>query len=345
MNNEQNYVDVLDFSFLEFSGPSPNLLEALFDQLEFKKVGSIKANAISLFKQGDVLFISNPSYGGHAEYFRSVHTRGASAMGFRVSDADKAYALAISLGADTADFTDYDLPAIKGVGASLIYFIDDENEEKLFSQFGYTKQDEDSESSSLKRIDHLTHNLNVGGIKRVAGFYERIFGFKSERKFDINGKKTGLLSEVITSDNGRVIIPLNETKDDESQIAEFIKEYNGEGIQHIALSSNDLYSTIDTLADNGVPFQDTPNTYYEMLDHRIPEHGESVDELRNRKILLDGGEAQGGGLLLQIFTKNSIGPIFFEFIQRKGNNGFGEGNFQALFESIELDQERRGILS
>lgn len=265
-------------------------------------------------------------------------------MGFKVADSQKAFDLAVQLGATPAAVTDYDIPAIKGVGQSLIYLVDDAAEQQLFAQFGYQRQTQVNPDTCLERIDHLTHNLNKGGVERMCQFYGRIFGFRRIRSFHIEGKKTGLYSEVVASPCGKVIIPLNETKDDLSQIAEFLREYNGEGIQHIALSSSNIYSTVDSLSGQGVPFQNTPDTYYERLDERLPKHTESVSDLHQRQILLDGGEKQGGGFLLQIFTKNSIGPIFFEFIQRKGNKGFGEGNFQALFESIELDQERRGVL-
>ncbi len=339
------FVKVTDISFLEFSGSHPELLADLFSKMGMVEVGKHGERPITLYNQGEIHFISNPSYGGNSEKFRKVHGRGASAMGFKVEDSQAAFDLAISLGAEPAEITDYDIPAIKGVGQSLIYLVDDSREKQLFSQFKYARSIESDGTTGLRRIDHLTHNLNPGGIDRMCGFYRKIFGFKCVRSFDIEGKKTGLLSEVVTSPCGKVIIPLNETKDDKSQIAEFIREYNGEGIQHIALTSSDIYKTVESLSSNGVDFQDTPDTYYELVDDRLPGHSENVERLRENRILIDGGQSQGGGFLLQIFTQNSIGPIFFEFIQRKGNDGFGEGNFQALFESIELEQERRGVLS
>lgn len=339
-----NFVQVLDLAFLEFSGSQPRSLLKLFKQMGFVQVGHYKKKPITLHRQGHIHFISNPSSGGNAELFRAVHYRGASAMGFKVADSQQAFELAVKLGAVPATTKDYDIPAIHGVGQSLIYLVDEAAEKKLFAEFGYTREYVRDSEYCLERIDHLTHNLNRGGVERMCRFYETVFGFKRVRSFHIEGKKTGLYSEVVASPCGRVIIPLNETKDDKSQIAEFIREYNGEGIQHIALLSDNIYKTVDALGNNGIPFQDTPDTYYEKVDQRLPGHGESVAELHKRRILIDGGEKQGGGFLLQIFTKNSIGPIFFEFIQRKGNRGFGEGNFQALFESIELDQERRGVL-
>ena len=344
MKDSYPYVKVSDVAFIEFSGSQPNALTGLFDQFGFANTAAHASSKKTLHYQGNIHFISNPTSGGNAEVFRGVHFRGASAMGFKVANSEQAFEQAVALGAKPATLRDYDIPAIKGVGQSLIYLVDDAHEKALFAEFGYVRQVAQNEQTRLGRVDHLTHNLHQGGVDRLANFYERVFGFKRIRSFHIHGKKTGLYSEVVASPCGRVIIPLNETKDDKSQIAEFIREYNGEGIQHIALTSSDIYQTVDALNDAGIPFQQTPNTYYERIDSRLPGHGEPVDQLHKRNILVDGGEEQGGGYLLQIFTQNSIGPIFFEFIQRKGNKGFGEGNFQALFESIELDQERRGVL-
>lgn len=344
MTDKTNFVKVLAFSFLEFSGPSPEKLTKLFGQLGFQAVGLCESPSMTLHNQGSMYFISNPSIGGSADQFRSVHIRGVSAMGFKVENSALALKTALELGAEQVIETDFDMPAIRGVGESLIYLVDDQHEARVFDLFGFKKLSGDSKPANLEKIDHLTHNLNIGGVERMCQFYERIFGFRRVRSFEIEGKKTGLYSEVVANDSGEVIIPLNESKDDISQIAEFVREYNGEGVQHIALASDDICSTVDILGKRGIPFQDTPDSYYELIDRRLPEHGEDIDALHKRKILVDGGEAQGGGYLLQIFTQNSIGPIFFEFIQRKGNKGFGEGNFQALFESIELDQERRGVL-
>jgi len=341
MDMKPRHVEVLDYSFLEFSGSRPDLLHALFEQMGFSWWSN---NDKKLYNIGDIHFISNPSSGGSAEVFRAKHVRGASAMGFKVADAQAAFELAVELGAKPAITTDFAIPAIQGVGASLIYLVDDALEHKLFEQFGFRKGRDTEQANSLLSIDHLTHNLHIGGVDRMCHFYETVFGFERIRKFDINGKQTGLVSEVVSSPNRRVTIPLNESKDDISQIAEFVREYNGEGIQHIALECSDICQTVDALTAAGIPFQDTPETYYELIDERLPGHGQDIESLRQRRILIDGGELQGGGLLLQIFTQNSIGPIFFEFIQREGNQGFGEGNFQALFESIELDQQRRGLL-
>lgn len=343
MMEEADFVEVSGIAFLEFSGSRPHLLTGLFDQMGFHKVGERIESNVCLYQQGEVFFISNPSVGGNAELFRSVHRRGACAMGFKVKNSKSAFERALALGATPATLTDYDVPAIKGIGQSLIYLVDDEHQRRLFDFFDY-KLELGAQQSAITRVDHLTHNLERGGIEKMFNFYEKVFGFKKIRSFEIAGKKTGLISEVVSSKCGRVIIPMNESTDDISQIAEYLTEYNGEGIQHIALLSNDICESVDRMTANGIPFQDTPDTYYEMVDSRLPGHGEDLQQLQSRKILIDGGESQGGGFLLQIFTQNSIGPIFFELIQRKGNQGFGAGNFQALFESIELEQMRRGVL-
>ena len=330
-------------AFVEFSGSKPELLRSLFAQMGLKQYFHSLRQGLSLHHSGQIVFISNPSFGGNAERFRTRHGRGVSAIGFSVEDGAAALSQALSLGAESADLGDYPIPAIKGVGESLIYLVDDRARKALiagFAEFGLP----DESFNQLQRVDHLTHNLYQGGIVRMKDFYSRVFGFKAIRHFDIEGKKTGLYSEVVASPCGQIIIPLNETKDDKSQIAEYLREYNGEGVQHIALETSDIYTTVKDLRGAAIEFQDTPDTYYELVNARLPGHGESLQALRAERILIDGGERQGGGFLLQIFTKNSIGPIFFEYIQRKGNRGFGEGNFQALFESIELDQERRGVL-
>jgi len=346
MKTNKNYVQVLGLSFIEFSGNKPELLTDLFEKMGLKKGGEIASSRTKLYYQNDIRFISNPEMGGNAEVFRLAHGKGVCALGFKVASGAKAFKQALLLGAEPADLTDYPIFAIKGVGKSLIYLVDEEAEQTLFARMGFTNNPSKlTNKSKLQRVDHLTHNLHIGGVVRMSNFYETIFGFVHIRSFHIEGKKTGLFSQVVASRCGKVIIPLNESKDDKSQIAEFIRDYNGEGIQHIALSSSNIYKTVQQLSANGILFQDTPDTYFDLIDKRLPGHGENVKELAKYKILIDGGESEGDGFLLQIFTKNSIGPIFFEYIQRKGNQGFGEGNFQALFDSIELDQERRGVLT
>ncbi|MEO0355581.1 MAG: 4-hydroxyphenylpyruvate dioxygenase [Cyanobacteria bacterium P01_A01_bin.3] len=339
----KKFVQTGRISFLEFSGPRPKLLTSLFDQMGFTKLGQHPDKLISLYGQGNIRFICNPSNGGNAERFRREHGRGVSAIAFTVENSRDALRTAVELGAKPADITDYDIPAIQGIGNLLIYLVDEDHERRLFASLG-DRTTSCLEPFGLCDIDHVTHNLRVGGIQRWRSFYKAVFGFSSVRSFNITGQLTGLVSEVVASPNGNITIPLNESKDDKSQIAEFINEYNGEGVQHVALLSRNIYQSVELLASNGISFQDTPDTYYEMVDERIPHHGEDVSQLRESRILIDSEPEYGEGTLLQIFTKESIGPIFFEYIQRKGNRGFGNGNFQALFESIERDQQLRGVI-
>jgi 4-hydroxyphenylpyruvate dioxygenase len=237
------------------------------------------------------------------------------------------------------------IPSIQGIGGSLIYLVDRYGDRSIYDvDFRPVTPAANADSAGLAYIDHLTHNVNRGGMNTWAGFYEKLFNFREIRYFDIEGKKTGLFSRAMTSPCGKIRIPINESQDDKSQIEEYLREYHGEGIQHIALASTDIYRTVDVLRRQGVAFQDTPDTYYEGIEARVPGHGEKLEELARRRILIDGNPQKGEGVLLQIFTQNVIGPIFFEIIQRKGNEGFGEGNFRALFESIELDQIRRGVV-
>jgi 4-hydroxyphenylpyruvate dioxygenase len=243
---------------------------------------------------------------------------------------------------------DLNIPAIEGIGGSHHYFVDRYGAQEIydvdFVPIPGAAQRERIDGAGLTYIDHLTHNVQRGNMKKWADFYERIFNFREIRYFDIEGKKTGLFSRAMTSPCGKIRIPINESQDDKSQIEEYLREYHGEGIQHIALASTDIYRTVDVLRRQGVAFQDSPDTYYEGVQERVPGHGEKLEELARRRILIDGNPRKGEGVLLQIFTQNVIGPIFFEIIQRKGNEGFGEGNFRALFESIELDQIRRGVV-
>jgi 4-hydroxyphenylpyruvate dioxygenase len=237
------------------------------------------------------------------------------------------------------------IPAIEGIGGSLIYLVDRYGDRTIYDvDFVSVQHSGAAREAGLTYIDHLTHNVARGNMNKWAGFYEKLFNFREIRYFDIEGKKSGLFSRAMTSPCGKIRIPINESQDDKSQIEEYLQAYRGEGIQHIALGTENIVGTVDLLRAQGVQFQDTPDTYYEGVDARVSGHRENLEELRKRRILLDGNPAKGEGLLLQIFTQNVIGPIFFEIIQRKGNEGFGEGNFKALFESIELDQIRRGVI-
>ena len=341
------------FEFVEYAAPDPELLRGLFTKMGFPAVAKHKRKNVTLHRQGDINFIINAEANSFAEQFARDHGPCACAMAFRVKDAKAAHARALELGAtnvlgDVAE-GELDIPAIEGIGGSRLYFVDryGDNGSIYDVDFDYlpdAASQEASHASHLTYLDHLTHNVNRGRMNHWAEFYERLFNFKEIRYFDIEGKVTGLFSKAMTSPCGKIRIPLNESQDDKSQIEEFLREYKGEGIQHIALGSDDIYQTVDILRGRGIPFQDTPDTYYELVDDRVKGHGEPTAELEKRRILVDGATTEGQGLLLQIFTQNVIGPIFFEIIQRKGNEGFGEGNFKALFESIELDQIRRGVI-
>jgi len=267
-----------------------------------------------------------------------------------VKDAKQAFELAIERGATAVECPrgpgELEIPAIEGIGGSLLYFVDRYGAEQIYDvDFEPVEGARaDANAAGLHTLDHLTHNVNRGRMGHWVDFYQRIFNFREIRYFDIEGKQTALLSRAMTAPDDKIRIPLNESQDDHSQIEEFLREYQGEGIQHIAMATDDIFATVDALRANGIRFQNSPDTYFDMIDERLPGHGHDVAEMRKRKILIDGSPETGEGLLLQIFTENMIGPIFFEVIQRKGNEGFGEGNFKALFESIELDQIRRGVL-
>jgi 4-hydroxyphenylpyruvate dioxygenase len=335
------------FEFVEYTAPDPELLRGLFERMGFPVTARHRSKNVTLHRQGDVNFIINAEPGSFGQRFAQQHGPSACAMAFRVRDAAGAFRRAVELGATPVAVPvgpmELSIPAIEGIGGSLIYLVDRYGERTIYDvDFVPVTQAAAGGSAGLDLIDHLTHNVQRGRMNHWAGFYERLFNFREIRYFDIEGRKTGLLSRAMTSPCGQIRIPINESQDDKSQIEEYLREYQGEGIQHIALSSRDIYATVDQLRRNGIDFQDTPDTYYEGVNARVTGHREPLGELERRRILIDGSDRDG--ILLQIFTKNVIGPIFFEIIQRKGNEGFGEGNFRALFESIELDQERRGVI-
>jgi len=351
------------FEFIEYAAPDPIALGRLFESMGFVAIARHRQKDVLLYRQGAVNFIVNAEPDSFGQRFARLHGPSICAIGFRVQDAGHAYRRALDLGAWGFDSKsgpmELNIPAIKGIGDSLIYFVDRWRGKNGVATGGIgdiSIYDVDFEriSGALSRpvgnglttIDHLTHNVHRGRMKEWAEFYERLFNFREVRYFDIEGKLTGLKSKAMTSPCGKIRIPINESSDDKSQIAEYLDVYHGEGIQHVALSTDDIYTTVAAMKAGGVAFQDTIGTYYDLVDKRLPSHGENTDELRRLRILIDGATHQGAPneLLLQIFTQTVIGPIFFEIIQRKGDEGFGEGNFRALFESIELDQVRRGVL-
>jgi 4-hydroxyphenylpyruvate dioxygenase len=340
------------FEFVEFTAPEPERLRDLFELMGFTAVARHRSKDVLRFRQGDINFILNMEASGQPAEFRHVHGPSANAMAFRVHDAGLALKLAVERGAKPVTGPvgpmELNIPAIEGIGGSNLYLVDRYGAQEIydvdFVAIPGAAERAAANTVGLTSIDHLTHNVFRGAMSKWADFYARIFNFREIRHFDIEGRQTGLFSKAMTSPCGKIRIPLNESQDEQSQIEEFLRDYRGEGIQHVALGTPDIFHAVETMRDRGVRFQDTPETYYEQVDARVPGHGESLQRLRADRILVDGAPQQGQGLLLQIFTENMIGPIFFEIIQRKGNEGFGEGNFKALFESIELDQIRRGVL-
>ena len=340
------------FEFIEYTAPDPAALGRLFESLGFVAVARHRSKDVALYRQGDINFIVNAEPQSFAQGFARVHGPSICAIAFRVKDAAKAYRRALALGAWGVEGKvgpmELNIPAIKGIGDSLIYLVDRYGPKGTIYDvdFEYLPGvDPRPRGVGLTYIDHLTHNVHRGRMAEWSEFYERLFNFREIKYFDIEGKLTGLKSKAMTSPCGKIRIPINESADDKSQIAEYLAAYHGEGIQHIALATGDIYRTVEALRARGAGFMAVPQTYYDAVDARLPGHGEDLARLRRDQILIDGAPAQGQGLLLQIFTETVIGPIFFEIIQRKGNEGFGEGNFRALFESIEADQIRRGVLA
>jgi 4-hydroxyphenylpyruvate dioxygenase len=337
------------FEFVEYTAPDPALLRTLFEQLGFPVVARHRSKDVTLHTQGDINFIINAEPDSAAQAFARAHGPSVCAMAFRVRDATRAFKRAVELGArpfaGQVGPMELNIPAIEGIGGSILYLVDRYGDQTIYDvDFKPVPQAKDVANAGLTYIDHLTHNVHRGNMDVWAGFYQRLFNFREIRYFDIEGQKTGLFSRAMTSPCGKIRIPINESQDEKSQIEEYLHAYRGEGIQHIALGTGDIFRTVDVLRARGVKFQDTPDTYYEGVNARVAGHGEDLAALKSRRILVDGAPTKGQGTLLQIFTQNVIGPIFFEIIQRKGNEGFGEGNFKALFESIELDQIRRGVI-
>ncbi|HXO00512.1 MAG TPA: 4-hydroxyphenylpyruvate dioxygenase [Stellaceae bacterium] len=339
------------FEFVEYTAPDPAALAAVFERMGFAAVARHRSKRVTLYRQGDVNFIVNAEPESFAQSFARLHGPSICAIAFRVTDAAAAQRRAIELGAKPVAGRigpmELNIPAIEGIGGSLIYLVDRYGPRGTIYDVDFVPLDgveQNPQGVGLAAIDHLTHNVHQGRMDVWAGFYERLFNFRQIRYFDIEGKLTGIRSRAMTSPDGKIRIPINESGGHPGrvdQIEEYLQAYHGEGIQHIALAARDIYRTVETLRGKGVAFLNTPDTYYGLVDKRLPGHGEDLPRLSHDKILIDGGE---DGLLLQIFTETVIGPVFYEIIERKGDDGFGEGNFKALFESIELDQMQRGVL-
>ncbi len=351
----ENPMGLDGFEFVEFASPEPGALEPVFEVMGFTAVAKHRSKDVTLYRQGGINFIINNEKKHPARYFAEEHGPSACGMAFRVGNAHEAYGRALELGAQPMDIPtgpmELRLPAIKGIGGAPLYLVDrygdDQNSIYDIDFEFFEGVDRHPKGCGFRLIDHLTHNVYRGRMDYWAKYYERLFNFREIRYFDIKGEYTGLHSRAMTAPDGKIRIPLNEeASEGTGQIEEFLMAYNGEGIQHIALATDDILASWDALQARGMPFMTPPpDTYYEMLEERVPGHREPVDELRKRGILLDGSTEEGNTrLLLQIFSETQIGPMFFEFIQRKGDEGFGEGNFTALFESMERDQLRRGVL-
>jgi len=350
----ENPMGLDGFEFVEFASTERGFLEPIFETMGFSLVAKHRSKDTVLYRQGDINFIINYEPKSDAHYFAEEHGPSACGMAFRVKDAQLAYQRALDLGAQPIEIPtgpmELRLPAIKGIGGAPLYLIDRYKDGSSIYDIDFEFVDDvdrHPEGCGFKVIDHLTHNVYRGRMDFWAGFYEKIFNFREIRYFDIKGEYTGLLSKAMTAPDGRIRIPLNEEASQGGQIEEFLMAYNGEGIQHIAFSCDNLLEAWDKLKQRGVKFMTAPpSTYYDMLEERLPGHGEPIDELQARGILLDGStEGDEPRLLLQIFSDTVVGPVFFEFIQRKDDDGFGEGNFKALFESIERDQVERGVIN
>jgi 4-hydroxyphenylpyruvate dioxygenase len=344
------------FEFVEYTAPEPEQLKALFVQMGFAPVARHRRKDVLLYRQGDINFVVNAEPDSFSQRFAQQHGPSICAIALRVRDAAAAYERALSLGATPhagrIGPMELAIPAIKGIGGSAIYLVDRYGDRTIydvdFVPLSAAKASRDvhaPRSVGLHHVDHLTHNVETGRMDEWAEFYQRLFNFREIRFFDIKGKHTGLRSRAMVSPCGKIRIPINESVDDRSQIAEYLRAYGGEGIQHLALACDDIHAAVEALRERGISLLHTPDTYYELIERRLPGHGEDLDRLRANRVLMDGTTQPQPRLLLQIFTETVIGPIFFELIQRKGDEGFGEGNFQALFEAMELDQIRRGALA
>jgi 4-hydroxyphenylpyruvate dioxygenase len=341
------------FEFVEYTAPDTAHLGRVFESMGFSRIARHRSKNVSLYRQGAINFIVNAEPNSLAQRFARQHGPSACAMAFRVADAGRALAAAVAAGAREVKGAigpmELNIPAIEGIGGSLIYLVDRYTSPTIYDIDFIMEPGVETHplGAGLEAIDHLTHNVRKGRMDYFHDFYRRVFNFREQQYFDIKGEYTGLTSRALSAPCGKIRIPINEPNSEEGsgaidQIQEFIQQYHGEGIQHVALHTSNILATWDELHARGLAFMaPPPATYYDMLEERLPGHGQPVEELKKRGILLDGAE---GRYLLQIFTRTLIGPIFFEIIERRGDDGFGQGNFRALFVSMERDQIRRGVL-
>lgn len=341
------------FEFVEFAGPDPDAIRAQFGRMGYAHVATHRTRACELWQQGDVSYLLTTEPGSHAARFAEEHGPSAPAMAWRTADARHAHDRAVSLGAESViEGRTMDRPAIRGIGGSLLYFVDGHREGSVYNDEFEWHDSAHPQGVGFHYLDHLTHNVHRGRMDHWFGFYGRLFNFREIRFFDIRGKHTGLYSRALTSPCGRIRIPINEDRGETGQIVEYLERYRGEGIQHIAVGAHDIYASVEAIAERGLTFMPPPpEAYYELSRERVPGHREPIERMRRHGILIDGEgvieeeDRIRERLLLQIFSQTMIGPIFFEFIQRKGDDGFGEGNFKALFEAIERDQIERGVIA
>jgi 4-hydroxyphenylpyruvate dioxygenase len=345
---DKNPLGTDGFEFVEYAAPSAPVLGALFENMGFSAVARHRSKNVTLYRQGDINFILNREPHSFAQAFGRVHGPSVCAFAIRVKNAAHALKRATILGAKPYHGKigpmELNIPAIRGIGGSLIYLVDRYGERSIYDVDFIARKSSPLQlaDAGLIHIDHLTHNVHKGRMDEWAEFYRRLFNFREIRYFNIRGRKTALKSRALVSPCGKIRIPINEPVDRESQVQEYLEAYHGEGIQHIALASGDIYKTVEILRSRGVKFLDAPEGYYDQVEEWFAAHREDRERLARNHILIDGSSSTG--LLLQIFTRTVIGPIFFEIIQRKGNDGFGEGNFRALFETMEKDQMARGVL-
>jgi 4-hydroxyphenylpyruvate dioxygenase len=344
----KNYLGLEGIEFIEFSAANPQALHTLFIEFGFSRLMRHKTKKVDLYKQGDIVFLLNTQANSFADSFQKAHGPSICSMGWRVKNANEALKIAGDRGARGAKNVDYqktgsDIPAIYGIGDSFIYFIEGHSNKDLYQEMGFVPVDlpDIVPGKGFLRIDHLTNNVPKGTMQQWSDFYKNVFGFYEVRYFDINGLKTGLTSYALRSPCGSFAIPINEGKDSRSQIDEYLREYKGAGVQHLAFETKDILESVGKLRGTSIQTLSIDSDYYDEVFDRVPNVTEDHKRIQDLQILVDGDEE---GYLLQIFTKNIIGPIFIEIIQRKNHLSFGEGNFGALFRSIEKDQEARGVL-